>query len=68
MKPKTAAAIIAKLNQAVNETLREPDVIARFRELQVLVGGGDAAETRTFVADQRRLWGKVIQAAGVPQQ
>jgi tripartite-type tricarboxylate transporter receptor subunit TctC len=66
--PKTAAAIIAKLNQAVNETLREPDVIARFRELQVLVGGGDAAETRTFVADQRRLWGKVIQAAGVPQQ
>jgi tripartite-type tricarboxylate transporter receptor subunit TctC len=66
--PKTAAPIIVKLNQAVNEALREPEVLARFRELQVLVGGGDAAQTRKFVEDQRALWGKVIQAAGVPQQ
>ena len=66
--PKTAAPVIVKLNQAINEVLREPDVLARFRELQVLVGGGDAAQTRKFVEDQRALWGKVIQAAGVPQQ
>jgi tripartite-type tricarboxylate transporter receptor subunit TctC len=66
--PKTAAPIIVKLNQAVNEALREPEVLARFRELQVLVGGGDAAQTRKFVEDQRALWGRVIQAAGVPQQ
>ena len=43
-------------------------MVARFRELQVLVGGGSVAETRKFVEDQRRLWGKVIRAAGVPQQ
>jgi tripartite-type tricarboxylate transporter receptor subunit TctC len=66
--PKTAAPTIVKLNQAINEALREPEVLARFRELQVLVGGGDAAQTRKFVEDQRALWGKVIQAAGVPQQ
>jgi tripartite-type tricarboxylate transporter receptor subunit TctC len=66
--PKTAVPIIVKLNQAINEALREPEVLARFRELQVLVGGGDAAQTRKFVEDQRALWGKVIQAAGVPQQ
>ncbi len=66
--PKTAGPIIVKLNQAINEVLREPEVLARFRELQVLVGGGDAAQTRKFVEDQRALWGKVIQAAGVPQQ
>jgi tripartite-type tricarboxylate transporter receptor subunit TctC len=66
--PKTATPIIVKLNQAINDALREPDVVARFRELQVLVGGGGAAETRAFVAEQRQLWGKVIQAAGVPQQ
>jgi tripartite-type tricarboxylate transporter receptor subunit TctC len=66
--PKTAAPIIVKLNQAINEALREPEVLARFRELQVLVGGGDAGQTRKFVEDQRALWGKVIQAAGVPQQ
>ena len=66
--PKTAAPIIVKLNQAINEALREPEVLARFRELQVLVGGGDAAQTRKFIEDQRALWGKAIQAAGVPQQ
>jgi tripartite-type tricarboxylate transporter receptor subunit TctC len=66
--PKTAGPVIVKLNQAINEVLREPEVLARFRELQVLVGGGGVPETRKFVEDQRTLWGKVIQAAGVPQQ
>jgi len=43
-------------------------VLARLRELQVLVGGGDEAQTRRFVEEQRTLWGKVIKAASVPQQ
>lgn len=66
--PKTSASIVGKLNAAINDALREPDVVARFRDLQVLVGGGDAAATRKFVEDQRQLWGKVIKAAGVPTQ
>ncbi len=66
--PKTPEPIILKLNAAINAALREPDISARLRELQVLVGGGDAAQTKTFVEEQRRLWGKVIKAAGVPQQ
>jgi len=66
--PKTPAPIVGKLNTAINDALREPDVVARFRDLQVLVGGGDAAATRKFVEDQRQLWGKVIKAAGVPMQ
>jgi tripartite-type tricarboxylate transporter receptor subunit TctC len=66
--PRTPEPIIVKLNAAINDALREPDVSARLRELQVLVGGGDAAQTRKFVAQQRALWGRVIKAAGVPQQ
>ena len=66
--PKTPAPIILKLNAAINDALQEPEVSARLRDLQVLVGGGDAAQTRKFVEDQRRLWGQVIKAAGVPQQ
>ena len=37
-----AGPIVPKLNAAINEALQEPEVLARFRELQVLVGGGDA--------------------------
>ena len=66
--PKTPAPIVARLNGAINDALRESDVAARFRELQLLVGGGDVAATRAFVADQRQLWGAVIKAAGVPMQ
>jgi tripartite-type tricarboxylate transporter receptor subunit TctC len=66
--PRTPSPITLKLNAAINEILREPDVTSRFRELQVLVGGGDVAATRKFVEDERQMWGKVIQAAGVPMQ
>jgi tripartite-type tricarboxylate transporter receptor subunit TctC len=66
--PKTPAPIVVKLNTAINAALQEPDVMARLRELQVLVAGGDASETRKFVEEQRALWGKVIKAAGLPQQ
>jgi tripartite-type tricarboxylate transporter receptor subunit TctC len=66
--PKTPTPIVLKLNAAINAALQEPEVLARLRELQVLVGGGDAAATRQFVEQQRAFWGKVIRAAGVPQQ
>jgi tripartite-type tricarboxylate transporter receptor subunit TctC len=66
--PKTPSPIVLKLNTAINEALQEPEVLARLRDLQVLVGGGDAAQTRKFVEEQRALWGKVIEAASVPQQ
>jgi tripartite-type tricarboxylate transporter receptor subunit TctC len=66
--PKTPEPIIRKLNAAINAALQEPEVLARLRELQVLVGGGDEAQTRRFVEEQRTLWGKVIKAASVPQQ
>jgi tripartite-type tricarboxylate transporter receptor subunit TctC len=66
--PKTPPAVVARLNAAVNAALDEPDVRARFRDLQVLAGGGDTAATRKLIEDQRQLWGKVIKAAGVPMQ
>jgi tripartite-type tricarboxylate transporter receptor subunit TctC len=63
--PRTPAAIIAKLNAAINEVLREPEIRARLRELNTLVGGGTAEETAQFVKEERRLWGEVVQAAGL---
>jgi tripartite-type tricarboxylate transporter receptor subunit TctC len=56
--PKTPAAIVAKLNAAINEVLRDPEVRARFRELNTLVGGGTAEETARFVREERRLWAR----------
>ena len=66
--PKTRMAIVEKLNGAINAALQEPDVKARFRQLQLYAGGGSPAETKKFVEDERAMWAKVIKDAGVPLQ
>jgi tripartite-type tricarboxylate transporter receptor subunit TctC len=66
--PQTPAAIVLKLNEAINAALREPEVRTRFRDLQAIVRGGSLAETREFIEKERELWGKVIRTAGVPLQ
>ena len=65
--PKTPAPIIAKLNSALNETLKDPELAARFKSLHLLPGSGDAAQTRTFIEDDTRRWSDVIRAAKIPQ-
>jgi tripartite-type tricarboxylate transporter receptor subunit TctC len=64
--PKTAAEIVAKLNSAINEALKEPDVQAKFATLHLLPGGGNPQQMGAFVKDETRRWGEVIRAANVP--
>jgi tripartite-type tricarboxylate transporter receptor subunit TctC len=63
--PKTPPAIVAKVNAAINEVLKQPDVQAKFTSLQLLPGGGSAQETKAFVKDETKRWGEVIRAANV---
>ena len=64
--PKTPREIVAKLNQAINDVLAEPDVQARFKTLSLLPGGGSSEEMGRFVQEETRRWGEVIRAANVP--
>ena len=67
--PKTPAAIVARLNHAVNAALKEPDVRARLRELKTIIGGsGGPADAAQFVAAQRQQWGDLVHAAGLEPQ
>jgi tripartite-type tricarboxylate transporter receptor subunit TctC len=67
--PKTPAAIVARLNHAVNAALKEPDVRARLRALKTIIGGdGGPADAARFVAAQRRQWGDLVHAAGLQPQ
>ena len=63
--PGTPAAIVAKLNAAVNGSLQEAQVQNRFRELQLTAASGGPAETKAMIAKERRQWGEVVQAAGI---
>ena len=64
--PKTPPDIVAKLNGAINDTLKDPEVQSRFTSLHLLPGGGTPQEMKKFVAEETQRWGEVIRAAKVP--
>ena len=66
--PKTPAAIIAKLNRAVNAKLDEPEVKERYRQLHLLPGGGSPADMAQLKKEETERWTRVIRDAGIEQQ
>jgi tripartite-type tricarboxylate transporter receptor subunit TctC len=64
--PKTPRAIVAKLNTAINEILKDSDVLAKFDALSMLPGGGSPEDMGRFVKEETKRWGDVIRAANIP--
>ena len=64
--PKTPAAIVAKLNNAINEVLKSPQVQAHFAKLNMQAAGGSPAEAAVFIRQETKVWGDVIKDAQVP--
>jgi tripartite-type tricarboxylate transporter receptor subunit TctC len=66
MAPKgTPDAIVAKLNAAVTEILREPDIKAQFEKLGVQPAPMDIPATAKFIDAERTRWGDIIKSADV---
>jgi tripartite-type tricarboxylate transporter receptor subunit TctC len=66
MAPKgTPAPILAKLNAAVTDILKQPDVQAQFAKLGVRPAPMDMPGTAKFIADERTRWKEVIKSADV---
>lgn len=63
--PKTPPAIVAKLNAAVNEALKSPDVVEHFAHVNLIAAGGSAAEAASFIKSETVRWGEVIKASGI---
>jgi tripartite-type tricarboxylate transporter receptor subunit TctC len=65
--PGTPAPVVAKLNAALNEALKDPELAARFKQLLLTPGGGDVAKTRAFIEDDTKRWSEVIKEANIPR-
>jgi tripartite-type tricarboxylate transporter receptor subunit TctC len=63
--PKTPAAIVDRLWQAVAEALRMPDVEARMRGIGAVPGGSTPAATTAFLRQETERWSKVIAQANI---
>ena len=65
--PKTPAPIIAKLNAAVNEVLKMPEVQDQYRKLGLQIGGGTPQDMAKIMKGDTERWGAVIKEANIPQ-
>jgi tripartite-type tricarboxylate transporter receptor subunit TctC len=63
--PKTPAAIVAKLNKAVNEVLQSPEAQEHFAKINLRAAGGTPAEAAAFIKKETEVWGGVIKDANV---
>ncbi|MEA2981368.1 MAG: hypothetical protein QOF09_3191 [Alphaproteobacteria bacterium] len=65
--PKTPAPIVAKLNAAVNDVLKLPEVQEQYRTLGLQPGGGSPQDLAKVIKDDTARWGEVIKEAKIPQ-
>jgi tripartite-type tricarboxylate transporter receptor subunit TctC len=63
--PKTPAAIVAKLNAAINEVLTNPDTVQQMRRMNMTPVGGTPDAIKAFIKDETERWGDVIRAARI---
>jgi tripartite-type tricarboxylate transporter receptor subunit TctC len=61
----TSPEIVKKLNAGLNEVLRQPDIVARFKSLNIDFKENTPDEFRSFVATETEKWGKVVREAGI---
>jgi tripartite-type tricarboxylate transporter receptor subunit TctC len=63
--PKMPDQVVAKLNAAVIKAMYAPDLVERFKTLNLSPGGGTPAEMAAFLKHETKRWGDVIRAAGI---
>src|SRR5215831_7609632 len=61
----TPAPIVSKLNAAVNESLKPPEVVAALGKLGAEVRPGSPEEFGTFLAKERDKWVDVVTRTGI---
>ena len=61
----TPQAVVAKLNAAINESLKSPEIDAALSKLAVETKPASAAEFAVFLTRERAKWGAVIRSAGL---
>ena len=64
----TPAAIVTRLNTALNEILRDPDVIKQIADTASQAGGGTPEDFARFIASETAKWAKVIKSANIQPQ
>jgi tripartite-type tricarboxylate transporter receptor subunit TctC len=57
----TPPAVVARLNDAVNRALKDPELAERITSQGNVIGGGSAEDFARFIASESARWAKVIK-------
>jgi tripartite-type tricarboxylate transporter receptor subunit TctC len=66
--PRTAPAIVSRINADMNDALRQPDILARLAQLSAEPIGGSREATAAYMREEIERWHKVIKAADIKMQ
>jgi tripartite-type tricarboxylate transporter receptor subunit TctC len=61
----TPAAIVSRLNAAINEGLKSPDLGASLRRLGAEAKGGSPQDFAAFIGEETQKWGAIVRSSGV---
>ena len=64
----TPSAIVSRLNVAINDSLRSPEVAGTLTKLSVDAKISSPAEFAAFLAKERDKWTTVVKSGGVQSQ
>jgi tripartite-type tricarboxylate transporter receptor subunit TctC len=62
---KTPPAVVARLNQAMNQVLANPEVIKRFQDADLEVWGGTSEKLGAMIKSETARWGKLVRERGI---
>jgi tripartite-type tricarboxylate transporter receptor subunit TctC len=62
--PRTPAAVIGKLNSAINESLTSAEIKATFAKLSALSQPGSPQQFAAFIAEQSPIWAEMVRISG----
>jgi len=66
--PGLPEALAEKINRDTDEILKKPEIVAKLRTLQLDPMGGTRSDAAKFIADETKLWGKVISESHIVVQ
>jgi len=65
---RTPPPVVAVLNKAAIEAMKDPDVVSKLSSQGAILVGDTPDQFRSFIDSETKKWAKVIKDAGVPVQ
>ncbi|MDF3833348.1 tripartite tricarboxylate transporter substrate binding protein [Cupriavidus basilensis] len=62
---RTPPAVVAKLQDGLARVMRDPEIVARFKEMGGLAGGQPQSAFATLVSSEQKRWGDAIKASNL---